>query len=93
MSVNGYLVTVPEGTLCAANLHLGMTDPKVFPNPRKFDSTRPNLMRDLLNFNHVGFSEKGSGTRQCPGRNLSVKLASDLVKELQMKNQIEAPRL
>jgi len=92
-SVNGTTVTIKKDTLCAANLHLAMTDPKQFSNPRTFDSTRPNLVRDSLNFNHAGWSAEGSGTRQCPGRNISVRLATDLLKELQKKNQVEAPRL
>ncbi|KAL3932583.1 MAG: hypothetical protein SGBAC_010781 [Bacillariaceae sp.] len=75
--------TMRKGTLCGASIGLASHDPIVFENPEKFDPQRDNLMKAILNFNHVGFSPTGSGTRQCPGRNLAVKFCSDLLIALQ----------
>lgn len=82
ISVHGKEVTLGEGTVCAANLHLASYDSKVFENPKEFNPKRENLMSAFINFNHVGFSPEGSGTRQCPGRNLPIKMASDLLIEI-----------
>eukprot|EP00547_Thalassionema_nitzschioides_P003698 CAMPEP_0194215780 /NCGR_PEP_ID=MMETSP0156-20130528/17806_1 /TAXON_ID=33649 /ORGANISM="Thalassionema nitzschioides, Strain L26-B" /LENGTH=397 /DNA_ID=CAMNT_0038944389 /DNA_START=83 /DNA_END=1276 /DNA_ORIENTATION=- len=83
ISAHGREVTLGEGTLCAACIGMASQDSKVFENPKEFNPKRENLLSDLINFNHVGFSPEGSGTRQCPGRNLPIKFASDLLMELQ----------
>ncbi len=36
-------------------------------------------MQATLTFNHVDFNAVGAGKRRCPGRNIAVKLASDLL--------------
>ena len=73
------------GTVVAASIGLASTDPAVFSNPNTYDPKRENLLKATLNFNHVGFNSVGSGKRQCPGRNLAMKLASDLLIEIRHK--------
>ena len=69
----------PKGTVVAASIGLSSVDASQFQNPHKYDPKREKLMTSCLNFNHVGFSPVGAGTRQCPGRNIAVKMASDLL--------------
>lgn len=82
VTIKGRSYSLPKGTIVAGSIGLASVDPVQFPNPSKFDPKRDNLMSSTLNFNHVGFSPIGSGQRQCPGRNIAVKLASDLLIEL-----------
>lgn len=79
LEVNGKLLTFPKNTIFAASIGLASIDPAVFKNPNTFDHKRENITKDILIFNHVGFSPHGSGTRQCPGRNIAMKLASDFL--------------
>lgn len=82
LTINEKEYTLPEGTVVAASIGLASIDPKQFENPTKFDPTRANLVSSSLNFNHVGFNAVGSGTRQCPGRNIAMKIASTLLIEI-----------
>ena len=51
----------------------------------------PNvIIQNVLNFNHVGFNPVGAGTRQCPGRNIAMKFASDLLIESRKKQRRES---
>ena len=80
MVVNGKQTTLPANTNVAASLGLASLDGGVFPQPDVYNHKRENLMKAVLNFNHLGFSPEGSGTRQCPGRNIAMKCASDVLK-------------
>lgn len=68
---------LPVGTIIAANIGLASVDPEFFKDPNTFDPNRENLMSSSLIFNHVGYEPIGAGTRQCPGRNIAMKMASD----------------
>ena len=89
MKVNykGKDITLPKGVLCAASMGLASLDPDVFPDPKVFNPKRENLEAALINFNHVGYAPTGSGTRQCPGRNISIKFASSVLIEYQNKKK------
>jgi len=80
LTVHKKVRKLPKGTVLAGSIGLACLDPAVFENPTKFDHKRKNLIKASLNFNSVGFSAEGSGTRQCPGRNVAVVLATDLLK-------------
>jgi hypothetical protein len=79
LTINGKEYTFPQGTVVSACIGLSSLDPGQFKDPHKFNSKRENLMQATLTFNHVGFNAVGAGKRQCPGRNIAVKLASDLL--------------
>ena len=79
LNINGKEHTFQPGTVVAASIGLSSLDPTQFEKPHKFNPKRENLMKATLNFNHVGYSPIGSGKRQCPGRNIAMKLASDLL--------------
>ena len=79
--VGGKKFKFSPGTAVAASIGLASADPAVFSNPNVYNPKRENLLEATLNFNHVGFNSVGSGRRQCPGRNLAMKLASDLLIE------------
>lgn len=85
INVHGKDVELSKGTLCAASIGLASQDADVFSDPKTFNNKRDNLEKAIIVFNHVGFSPEGSGTRQCPGRNLAIKLAADLLIGLQKK--------
>lgn len=75
--VNG--TTIPKGAHMLLVYDSGNDDETVFPEPRKFDMTRPNLGR------HVGF---GGGPHRCIGialARMEIKLAAQEVAR-QMKN-------
>ncbi|MCW1430974.1 cytochrome P450 [Novosphingobium sp. JCM 18896] len=75
--VNG--TTIPAGSHMLLVYDSGNDDETVFPEPRKFDMTRPNLGR------HVGF---GGGPHRCVGialARMEVKLAAQEVAR-QLKN-------
>ena len=82
LTINGRDYTLPPETVVAASIGLASVDPSKFENPNTFNPKRANIMSASLNFNHVGFDPVGAGTRQCPGRNIGVKLASKLLIEL-----------
>ncbi len=88
LEINGEEHTFKQGTVVAASIGLASVDPNQFPNPDEFDPTRENLMKTVMNFNHVGFDPAGSGTRQCPGRNIAMKLGTTLLVELRKDNNI-----
>lgn len=75
--VNGEETVLPAGTLVAGSIGLACLDPAVFPSPNAFDHRRENLVQAVMNFNSIGFDPLGAGTRQCPGRNIAMKCASD----------------
>mmetsp|Transcript_15965 Transcript_15965/g.30100 ORF Transcript_15965/g.30100 Transcript_15965/m.30100 type:complete len:415 (+) Transcript_15965:187-1431(+) len=77
--VNGEEKTLPAGTLVAASIGLASLDPAVFPSPNVFNHRRENIVKAVMNFNAIGFDPQGSGTRQCPGRNVAMKCASDVL--------------
>lgn len=79
-NVNGESIIFPNGTVVAASLGLGSLDPKVFPNPQKFDHKRSNLLSQILNYNGIGYNPTGDGTRVCPGRNIALTMAADVLK-------------
>uniref|UniRef100_A0A7S3QBI4 Cytochrome P450 n=1 Tax=Chaetoceros debilis TaxID=122233 RepID=A0A7S3QBI4_9STRA len=79
MRVNNKLKTLPMNTVFAGSIGLACFDESVFANPKKYDHKRENIEKAVLNFNHVGFSPEGAGTRQCPGRNIAMKLAADFL--------------
>eukprot|EP00979_Chaetoceros_neogracilis_P003199 scaffold552_cov228-Chaetoceros_neogracile.AAC.2 len=78
--VNGKEKTIPAKTLVGASIGLASLDGSVFSSPDVYNHKRENLMKAVINFNHLGFDAKGSGTRQCPGRNIAMKYASDILK-------------
>jgi cytochrome P450 len=80
MVANGTQTTLPANTNVAASIGLASLDGGVFPQPDVYNHKRENLIKAVINFNHLGFSPKGSGTRQCPGRNIAMKMASDVLK-------------
>jgi len=82
LKVNGKEFTFPPGTHVAACIGLASCDSSEFQDPKKFNPKRENLMKSTLNFNHVGFSPLGAGKRQCPGRNIAMKVGGDLLIEL-----------
>ena len=79
LAINGKEHSFPQGTVVAASIGLSCLDPGQFKDPHKFNPKRENFMKTTLTFNHVGFNAVGSGKRQCPGRNIAMKLASDLL--------------
>jgi cytochrome P450 len=80
MVVNGTQTTLPANTNVAASIGLASLDGGVFPQPDVYNHKRENLIKAVIDFNHLGFSPEGSGTRQCPGRNIAMKMASDVFK-------------
>ena len=85
VTYQGKEITLPKGVLCAASLGLASHDPDVFPDPKVFNPKRENLKAAMINFNHVGYEPTGAGTRQCPGRNISIKFASNVLIDYQKK--------
>lgn len=77
--VNGKETTLPAGSLVAGSIGLASLDPAVFPSPNVFNHRRENLMKAVMNFNAIGFDSQGSGIRQCPGRNVAMKCASEVL--------------
>jgi len=78
--VNGKERTIPANTLLGASIGLASLDGSVFAAPDVFNHKRENLLKAVINFNHLGYSPEGAGTRQCPGRNIAMKFASDVLK-------------
>ncbi len=77
--IKGKEYTFTKGTPVAASIGLSSVDAQEFENPHTFDPERENLLSSTINFNHVGYSAVGAGKRQCPGRNIAIRLASDLL--------------
>lgn len=77
--IEGRQVEFPEGTCVAASLGGASRNEDVFPDARRFDPHRDNLMKDLLSFNAVGFhpTPQPDGRRACPGRNVAVRFIGD----------------
>eukprot|EP00555_Chaetoceros_dichaeta_P006512 CAMPEP_0198263358 /NCGR_PEP_ID=MMETSP1447-20131203/11706_1 /TAXON_ID=420782 /ORGANISM="Chaetoceros dichaeta, Strain CCMP1751" /LENGTH=316 /DNA_ID=CAMNT_0043951911 /DNA_START=441 /DNA_END=1391 /DNA_ORIENTATION=+ len=86
LMINKREYAFPPGTIIAANIGVANLDSKMFIHPETFNPHRSGLERATLSFNHVGFNPVGSGVRQCPGRNIAVKLAGNLLIESR-KNQ------
>jgi len=78
--IGGEMKTFPEGTVVLVALILGSLDEKVFPDPFTYDHTRGNLLSNIVNFNDVGFDPEAVGTRVCPGRNIAMKMATDVLR-------------
>lgn len=91
LTINGRDYTLEPETVVAASIGLASVDPSKFENPNTFNPKRENIMSAVLNFNHVGFNPVGAGTRQCPGRNIAMKLASKLLIELR-KSYVPPPK-
>jgi len=89
LTINKRGYAFPPGTLVAANIGVANLDSKVFTYPETFNPHRLLLERATLSFNHVGFNPVGSGVRQCPGRNIAVKLAGDLLIESRKNEKFE----
>ena len=87
VTIDGKLHTIASGTIVAASIGLSSVDPVQFEQPMNFNPKRDNLVSSSLNFNHVGFSKVGSGTRQCPGRNIAMKIATTLLIEMRKTAQ------
>lgn len=68
-------VTIPKGILVAMLWSAGNHDPKVFPDPDKFD----------MNRSHSGVTTFGGGIHICPGRYVSVMLARIMLEVLKEK--------
>jgi len=81
-TIRGEEVEFPAGTIVAASIGLASVDPDRFPDPLTFDSTRPNLKQDMMNFNGIGFNPEGAGKRLCIGRNVAISMATDLLVAL-----------
>jgi len=84
--VNGKERTIPANTLLGVSIGLASLDGSVFAAPDVFNHKRENLLKAVINFNHAGYSPEGAGTRQCPGRNIAIKYASDVLKLSRTKN-------
>jgi len=56
---------VPAGSSLHVNIHSVHMDPKVWPNPTKFDPTRHAKGNDNHEYGYIAF---GAGTRGCPGK-------------------------
>jgi hypothetical protein len=87
--LNGKEYTFPPGTVVAASIGLASVDPAEFKDPLTFNPERENLMTSSINFNHVGHNEVGAGKRQCPGRNIGMKLACDFLTELRKEKSYD----
>jgi cytochrome P450 len=85
LTIKGRSYVFPSGTVAAASIGLASLDPDVFDEPYKFNPKRDNLVQNSLNFNHVGWNPVGAGRRQCPGRNIAMKFASDILIESRKK--------
>lgn len=82
--------TFKPGTPISACIGLAGHDPSVFPDPEKYDASRPNLIPDAAgivpdfrDFNAVGYYPDTPGTEQtgrrmCPGRNIGLRLSTDM---------------
>eukprot|EP00978_Attheya_sp_CCMP212_P030517 scaffold112462_cov46-Attheya_sp.AAC.2 len=79
IDINGRKVEFPVGTVVAACICLASLDEKVFPNPDTFNPKRENLESANLNFNMTGFNTTENGRRNCPGRNIAMKVACDVL--------------
>jgi len=79
IDINGRKVEFPVGTVVAACICLASLDEKVYPNPDTFNPKRENLVSANLNFNMVGFNTTENGRRNCPGRNIAMKVACDVL--------------
>jgi len=85
--VKSYLeeVRVPAGTPLAYLNAVGNRDPKVFPEPEKFDMDRPNWGQNLAWNGELHFVVERNYTgapRHCPGHDLSVKVAEHVCRYL-----------
>jgi hypothetical protein len=69
MFVMGTTVQIPRGTPLVWNIAAANMDASVYPDPWRFDPTRPNV-RDVLSFN--------AGDRQCPGKPIAMYIVSEL---------------
>eukprot|EP00558_Chaetoceros_sp_UNC1202_P006922 CAMPEP_0197237356 /NCGR_PEP_ID=MMETSP1429-20130617/4202_1 /TAXON_ID=49237 /ORGANISM="Chaetoceros sp., Strain UNC1202" /LENGTH=415 /DNA_ID=CAMNT_0042696339 /DNA_START=112 /DNA_END=1362 /DNA_ORIENTATION=- len=81
MVVNGKQRTLRAGTVVAGSIGLASLDRDEFKEPNSFNMERENLLSSTVNFNSVGFDPNGSGRRTCPGRNIAMKLACDILVE------------
>lgn len=90
VTIDGKTHTITEGTVVAASIGLSSVDPVQFEEPTNFNPKRDNLVSASLNFNHVGFNKIGSGTRQCPGRNIAMKIATTLLIEMRKSSNEKA---
>jgi cytochrome P450 len=88
LTIKGRSYVFPPGTVAAASIGLASFDPNVFEAPYEFNPKRDNLVQSGLNFNHVGFDPEGAGTRQCPGRNVAMKFATDVLIESRKKQGV-----
>lgn len=87
-NVNGESIIFPNGTVVAASLGLASLDLKVFPNPQTFDHKRSNLMSQILNYNSVGYNPTIDGARVCPGRNIALTVAADVLKAWLLRHKL-----
>jgi len=79
MIANGKETIIPAGAVVGGSIGLASLDPAMFEQPDTFNHHRDNLVKMVVNFNAVGFDPVGAGTRQCPGRNVAMKIASDVL--------------
>jgi cytochrome P450 len=79
--VGGRETFFPEGTEVSLCLQLACLDPAVFPDPERFDASRPDLVEAVLLFNAVGYNPDSDGFRRsCPGRNIVARLCSTFLE-------------
>ena len=79
MTVNGKEHIIPAGAVVGASIGLASLDPDIFEKPDTFNHHRDNLIKMVVHFNALGYNPVGAGTRQCPGRNVAMKIACDVL--------------
>jgi hypothetical protein len=79
MTVNGAEKIIPAGSVVGGSIGLASLDAAMFEQPDTFNHHRDNLVKMVLNFNAIGYEATGAGTRQCPGRNVAMKMACDIL--------------
>ena len=81
LEVNGNLHTIPSDTVFMYSIALASLDPEIYEDPFTFDHMRENLTESVLLFNHVGYYPERVGLRNCPGRNVVIKLGRSFLVE------------
>lgn len=78
---------IPAGASLHVNIHAVQMDPRIWPNPEKFDPTRHEKGNDNHEYGYIAF---GAGSRGCPGKRAYYMLAKALLGSILKRYKAEA---
>ncbi|KAI5803033.1 putative cytochrome P450 oxidoreductase [Geopyxis carbonaria] len=81
---------IPAGTVIGINAWVLHNDPKVFPNPERFEPERWMDGRATKEMEQSWFAF-GAGSRTCIGRNISIMEMNKVVPELLRRFEVSIP--